>query len=167
MFSMPNLVTEFRQVLERHGLQPCQLEVEVTESALMQNFEESRKQLRLLRNLGVRVALDDFGVGNCSLAHLRDLEFDTLKLDRQLIARLLDSPRDAAMVRSVIELCKQYGLQVIAEGVETPEQFQWLQANGCEYVQGLLVGEPLMACDAGRFAQPFDWGAQRLNSLHW
>lgn len=160
-FSMPNLATEFRQVLERYGLQAHQLEVEVTEEALMQNFEESRKQLRLLRNLGVRVALDDFGVGNCSLAHLRDLELDTLKLDRQLIARLLDSPRDAAMVHSIIELCKQFGLQVIAEGVETPDQFQWLRRHGCEYVQGLLVAQPLMASDASRFAQPFDWSALR------
>ncbi|VVO26567.1 putative bifunctional diguanylate cyclase/phosphodiesterase [Pseudomonas fluorescens] len=158
-FSMPNLVAEFRQVLERYGLQAHQLEIEVTEDALMQNFEESRKQLRLLRNLGVRVALDDFGAGNCSLAHLRDLELDTLKLDRQLITRLLDSPRDAAMVHSIIELCKQFGLQVIAEGVETLEQFQWLQTHGCEYVQGSLVAQPLMACDASRFAQPFDWGA--------
>jgi EAL domain-containing protein (putative c-di-GMP-specific phosphodiesterase class I) len=158
---MPNLATEFRQVLEFYGLQAHQLEVEVTEGALMQNFDESRKQLRLLRDLGVRVALDDFGVGNCSLAHLRDVELDTLKLDRQLIARLLDSPRDAAMVHSIIELCKQYGLPVIAEGVETHEQFQWLKTHGCEYVQGSLVAQPLTASDAGRFVQRFDWGARR------
>jgi diguanylate cyclase (GGDEF)-like protein len=158
-FSMPNLVTELRQVLVRHNLQAKQLEVEVTEDALKQNLEESRKQLRLLHNLGVRVALDDFGVGNCSLTHLRDLELDTLKLDRQLIARLLDSPRDAAMASSVIHLGKQFGLLVIAEGVETLEQYQWLKAHGCEYVQGYLVARPLTASDASAFAQPFDWSA--------
>jgi EAL domain-containing protein (putative c-di-GMP-specific phosphodiesterase class I) len=158
-FAMPNLVTELRQVLERHDLRAQQLEVEVTEDALMQNLDESRKQLRLLRHLGVRVALDDFGVGNCSLAQLRDLELDTLKLDRQLIARLHDSPRDAAMASSVINLGKQFGLLVIAEGVETLEQYQWLQAHGCEYVQGYLVTHPLTASDASRFAQPFDWSA--------
>ncbi|WP_347902440.1 EAL domain-containing protein [Pseudomonas purpurea] len=158
-FGMPNLVTELRQVLERHALQPRQLEVEITEDALMQNLDESRKQLRLLRNLGVRVALDDFGSGPCSLAYLRDLEFDTLKLDRHLIARLLESPRDAAIARSVIDLCKEFGVLVIAEGVETPAQYQWLQANGCEYVQGFLVARPLMAEDAGQFVQPFDWSA--------
>jgi len=158
-FGMPNLVTELRQVLERHGLQPRQLEVEVTEEALIQNLDESRKQLRLLRNLGVRVALDDYGSGSCSLAHLRDLEIDTLKLDRHLIARLLDSPRDAAVTRSVIDLCRQFGLLVIAEGVETLEQCQWLQANGCEYVQGFLVARPLVAADASDFAQTFDWSA--------
>lgn len=158
-FGLPNLVTELRQVMERHGLQPRQLEVEVTEEALMQNPDETRKQLRLLRHLGVRVALDDFGSGSCSLAHLRDLELDTLKLDRHLIARLPDSPRDAALVRMVIDLCKQYGLLVIAEGVETVEQYQWLQAHGCEYVQGFLVARPLVAEDAARFAEPFDWSA--------
>ncbi|MDT3312686.1 EAL domain-containing protein [Pseudomonas sp. rhizo66] len=158
-FSLPNLVTELRQVMERHALQPRQLEVEVTEEALMQNPDETRKQLRLLRNLGVRVALDDFGSGPCSLAHLRDLELDTLKLDRHLIARLPDSKRDASLVSTVISLCKQYGLLVIAEGVETIEQYQWLQAHGCEYVQGFLVARPLMAEDAVSFAEPFDWSA--------
>jgi EAL domain-containing protein (putative c-di-GMP-specific phosphodiesterase class I) len=158
-FAMPNLVTELRQVLERHGLKPRHLEVEVTEDALTHNPEETRKQLRLLRNLGVRVALDDFGSGPCSMSHLRDLELDTLKLDRHLIARLPESSRDAALVRNVIELCKQYGMLVIAEGVETVEQYQWLQANGCEYVQGFLVARPMMAEDTGHFAQPFDWSA--------
>ncbi|APV40302.1 two-component system response regulator [Pseudomonas frederiksbergensis] len=156
-FGMPNLVTELRQVLERHGLQAHHLEVEVTEAALMQNPEETRKQLRLLRNLGVRVALDDFGCGPCSLSHLRDLELDTLKFDRHLIARLLESSRDAALVRNVIELCKEYGMLVIAEGVETVAQYRWLQANGCEYVQGFLVARPMMAEDVGDFVRPFDW----------
>ncbi|MBT9264717.1 EAL domain-containing protein [Pseudomonas sp. MG-9] len=158
-FGLPNLATELRQVLERHALQPRQLEVEITEEALMHNPDETRKQLRLLRNLGVRVALDDFGSGPCSLAHLRDLELDTLKLDRHLIARLPDSKRDASLVSTVISLCKQYGLLVIAEGVETIEQYQWLQAHGCEYVQGFLVARPMMADDAASFAEPFDWSA--------
>ncbi|SCZ70950.1 MULTISPECIES: EAL domain-containing protein [Pseudomonas] len=158
-FNMPNLVAELRQVLSRHGLQPRQLEVEVTEAALTQNLDDTRKQLQLLRQLGVRVALDDFGSGSCCLAYLRDLQLDTLKLDRHLIARLLTSPRDAAIARCVIDLCKQFDLLVIAEGVETLEQYQWLKANGCEYVQGFLVARPLTASIASQFAQPFDWSA--------
>ena len=160
-FGMPNLVTELRQVLERHGLRPGQLEVEVTEDTLVRNLDETRKQLRLLRNLGVRVALDDFGSGDCSLAHLRDLDLDTLKLDRHLVARLLESPRDAAMARGVIELCKQFGLLVVAEGVETLAQYEWLHAHGCEYVQGYLVARPLLAGDASQFPLAFDWSAVR------
>ncbi|MNF59619.1 Oxygen sensor protein DosP [compost metagenome] len=158
-FGMPSLATELRQVLARHQLQPGQLEVEITEEALMQNLDESHKQLRLLRHLGVRVALDDFGSGACSLAHLRDLALDTLKLDRHLIARILDSPRDAALAQSVIGLCKQFGMLVIAEGVETVAQYQWLEANGCQYVQGFLVARPLMAEDVAGFVRPFDWSA--------
>ncbi len=160
-FGMPNLVTELRQVLERHGLRPGQLEVEVTEDTLVRNLDETRKQLRLLRNLGVRVALDDFGSGDCSLVHLRDLDLDTLKLDRHLVARLLESPRDAAMARGVIELCKQFGLLVVAEGVETLAQYEWLHAHGCEYVQGYLVARPLLAGDASQFPLAFDWSAVR------
>ncbi|WP_350614255.1 EAL domain-containing protein [Pseudomonas sp. HY7a-MNA-CIBAN-0227] len=144
-FNMPNLAVQLQQVLERHGLQGRQLEVEISEESLMHNAEESAKQLRLLRMVGVRIALDDFGLGACSLAHLRDLEFDTLKLDPQLIARLPDSPRDAAMARSIIELCRHFDLLVIAEGVETQEQCQWLKANGCQFIQGSLVAQPLTA----------------------
>ncbi|QIH11418.1 MULTISPECIES: EAL domain-containing protein [unclassified Pseudomonas] len=158
-FSMPNLAAELRQVLIRNGLQPRQLEVEVTEAALTQNLDETRKQLQQLHHLGVRVALDDFGSGGCCLAYLRDLQLDTLKLDRHLIARLLTSPRDAAIARSVIDLCRQFGLLVIAEGVETHEQYQWLKDAGCEYVQGFLVARPLTASSASQFAQPFDWSA--------
>ncbi|WP_095081455.1 bifunctional diguanylate cyclase/phosphodiesterase [Pseudomonas sp. Irchel s3h17] len=158
-FGMPGLATELRQVLARHQLQPGQLEVEITEEALMQNLDESHKQVRLLRHLGVRVALDDFGSGACSLAHLRDLALDTLKLDRHLVARILDSPRDAALAQSVIGLCKQFGVLVIAEGVETVAQYQWLEANGCQYVQGFLVARPLMAEDVAGFVRPFDWSA--------
>ncbi|VVM84121.1 Sensor histidine kinase RcsC [Pseudomonas fluorescens] len=158
-FGMPNLVTELRLALERNGLQARHLEVEVTEEALMLNPDETRKQLRLLHHLGVRVALDDFGSGPCSLAHLRDLELDTLKLDRHVIARLPESSRDAALVRNVIDLCKQYGMLVIAEGVETLAQYEWLRANGCQYVQGFLVASPREAEDVGDFVRPFNWKA--------
>ncbi|WP_028623295.1 putative bifunctional diguanylate cyclase/phosphodiesterase [Pseudomonas sp. Ant30-3] len=158
-FGMPNLVTELRQVLERHDLQARHLEVEITEEALMQHPEETRKQLRLLRNLGVRVALDDFGSGPCSLSLLRDIELDTVKLDRHLIARLPESRRDAALVQHVIDLCQQFDILVIAEGVETLAQYEWLRANGCGFVQGFLVAKPLVAEDAGDFVHPFDWSA--------
>lgn len=144
-FNMPNLATQLQQVLERHGLQGRQLEVEISEDSLMNNLEESTKQLRLLRQIGVRTALDDFGLGNCSLAHLRDLAFDTLKLDPQLVARLPGSARDAVMARSIIELCGHFDVVVVAEGVQTQEQAQWLKANGCPFIQGPLASEPLMA----------------------
>lgn len=153
-FNMPNLASQLRDVLERHGLQGQQLEVEIGEECLMSSLEESAKQLKLLRELGVRIALDDFGCGRCSLAHLRDLAFDTLKLDPQLVARLPGSPRDAAMARSIIELCGHFGVLVIAEGVQTFEQAQWLKANGCAFIQGPWAAAPLMAEDVVGWSHP-------------
>ncbi len=155
-FNMPNLATQLQQVIERHGLQGRQLEVEIGEECLMSNLEESTKQLKLLRQIGVRIALDDFGSGHCSLAHLRDLEFDTLKLDPQLVARLPGSPRDAAMARSIIQLCGHFDVLVIAEGVETLEQSTWLKANGCSFIQGPWAAAPLMAEEVA------DWPRARL-----
>ena len=146
-FNMPNLANQMQQVIERHGLQARQLEVAIGEDCLMNNLEEATKQLKLLRHVGVRIALDDFGCGPCSLAHLRDLAFDTLKLDPQLVARLPGSVRDAAMARSIIELCGHFEVLVVAEGVETPEQAQWLKANGCAFIQGPWAAQPLMAED--------------------
>ena len=159
-FAMPNLAEELGRVIASQGLDPAQLEVEVAETSLMVNNDVALKQLHRLRELGVRIALDDFGAGDCSLRLLRDLPIDTLKLDRHLVARLPGSQADAALVRCVIDLCRQYSISVIAEGVETREQAHWLQANGCEYVQGFLVARPMTPGDAGVFPGFFDW--QRL-----
>ena len=153
-FTMPNLAAQLQQVLERHGLQGRQLEVEIGEDSLTSNLEESAKQLKLLRQIGVRIALDDFGMGHCSLAHLRDLDFDTLKLDPQLVSRLPDSPRDAAMARSIIELCGHFDVLVVAEGVATQAQAEWLKANGCPFIQGPWVAQPLMAQEIVAWTPP-------------
>ncbi|WP_213878494.1 EAL domain-containing protein [Pseudomonas sp. dw_358] len=158
-FSMPNLVSELQRAISMHGLQPRQLEVEVTETSLAHNLGDALRQLQQLRNLGVRVALDDFGMGHCSLKLLRDLPVDTLKLDRHLVAKLPGSKGDAIMARGIIEVCREFGVTVIAEGVETSEQYQWLLANGCELAQGFIVAKPLTAADAGRFPPRFDWAA--------
>ena len=154
-FNMPNLANQLQQMLERYGLQGRQLEVEIGEDCLMSNREEAIKQLKLLRRIGVRIALDDFGSGQCSLAHLRDLEFDTLKLDPKLVARLPGSARDAAMARSIIELCGHFEVLVVAEGVETQEQAQWLKAQGCTFIQGPWAAQPLIAEDVA------DWSRTR------
>ncbi|WP_095155889.1 bifunctional diguanylate cyclase/phosphodiesterase [Pseudomonas sp. Irchel 3E13] len=159
-FGMPNLIEELSQVIADAGLAPSQLEVEIAETSLTDNLDTALRQLRKLRELGVRVALDDFGAGDCSLRLLRDLPIDTLKLDRHLVARLPDSAADAALVRCVIELCEQYCISVIAEGVETPAQAQWLREHGCEYVQGFLVARPITSAEAGRFPAFFDWQGQ-------
>lgn len=157
-FAMPDLVAQLQHAIDANDLQPRQLEIEVAETSLMHSLEEAGKQLLRLRELGVRIALDDFGAGDCSLKMLRDLPIDTLKLDRHLVARITHSQRDQALVRSILELCRCYEVSVIAQGVETAEQSQWLMANGCEFVQGFLVAKPMTAEEASRFPARFDWG---------
>lgn len=156
-FSMPQLVGELRRVLEAHQLKPSQLEVEVTESALMQDLDTTREQLRQLRELGVRIAIDDFGTGYSSLAYLRHFELDTLKIDRLFIANMLDSPKDAAIVSTIIDLGHHLGLEVIAEGVETIAQRDWLIAHRCTTMQGFLVAPGLAVEKAGAFPPRLDW----------
>lgn len=158
-FTMPGLVDELARVIDEHQLLPAQLEVEVAETSLMYNIDAAVKQVHRLRELGIRVALDDFGAGDCSLRMLRDLPIDTLKLDRHLVARLPDSAADIALVRSAIALCAAYGITVIAEGVETLAQAEWLKANGCALVQGFLVARPMTAADAGKFPAVFPWAS--------
>lgn len=156
-FTLPGLAEELQRVIHDYQLDPAQLEVEVAETSLMYNIDAAIKQVHRLRALGVRVALDDFGAGDCSLRMLRDLPIDTLKLDRHLVARLPSSAADAALVRSVMGLCEAYGITVIAEGVETQTQAAWLKANGCTYVQGFLVAHPMTAADASGFPAFFSW----------
>ncbi|MGV6397715.1 putative bifunctional diguanylate cyclase/phosphodiesterase [Pseudomonas caspiana] len=158
-FSMPNLAAELRRAMQRFNLKPGQLEVEITEASLVHNLVHSRNQIRHLHDIGVSVALDDFGVGECSLTHLRNLDIDTLKIDRHFIAGMLTSPRDRAVARSIIDLCRNLNVLVIAEGVETIEQYQWLADNGCQLIQGFLVSRPVVAEEAMAFPATFDWQA--------
>ncbi|GAB7530813.1 EAL domain-containing protein [Pseudomonas sp. 3A(2025)] len=147
-FCLPSLASELQRALEYHGLCPGQLEVEISERSLIHNLAHSRKQLRQLRDIGVRVALDDFGAGDCSLAHVRTLELDTLKIDRHFVATLLDSPRDAALAHSIIELARNLGMLVMADGVSSSEQYHWLLTHGCQLIQGPLVAAPMNADQA-------------------
>ncbi|MDH4583252.1 EAL domain-containing protein [Pseudomonas sp. BN415] len=163
-FGMPQLVDDLRRVLGEFGLRPEQLEVEVTESALMQDLELTREQLRQLRALGVRIAIDDFGTGYSSLAYLRHFELDTLKIDRLFISNMLESRRDAAVVSTIIDLSRHLGLEVIAEGVETLAQRDWLLEHGCTFMQGFLVAPGLPVAKAEAFPRVVDWSALRKAS---
>ncbi|VXC78991.1 Response regulator receiver modulated diguanylate cyclase/phosphodiesterase [Pseudomonas sp. 8Z] len=161
-FGMPQLVPDLQRVLEHFGLKPSQLEVEVTESALMQDLQLTQSQLRHLRELGVKVAIDDFGTGYSSLAYLRHFELDTLKIDRLFIANMLDSPRDAAVVSTIIDLGHHLGLEVIAEGVETQAQREWLTQHQCSVMQGFLVAPGIAAQEALQVPTVLDWNGLPL-----
>jgi EAL domain-containing protein (putative c-di-GMP-specific phosphodiesterase class I) len=121
---------------------PRSLILEVTEDTLTQELAEADQFLQQAKSLGVRVALDDFGTGQASLSHLRQFPFDLLKIDREFIRSVVSDGNDASLVRAMIQLAHAFNIDVIAEGVENESQLAFLQQQGCDYVQGYLVGVP-------------------------
>ncbi|MBH1966839.1 MAG: EAL domain-containing protein [Pseudomonadales bacterium] len=138
-----DLIAIIRQALSDHQIDSHWLEIELTESSLMENTSHTIASLQTLQKMGVKVSIDDFGTGYSSLAYLRRFPIDKLKIDIAFIREVTSNPQDAAIARTIIELAHSLNLQVIAEGVETPEQLAFLKANGCDQVQGYLFSRPL------------------------
>jgi diguanylate cyclase (GGDEF)-like protein/PAS domain S-box-containing protein len=133
--------------LSSSGLDAQWLELELTESLLMEDPETARATLLKLKGLGVKIAIDDFGSGYSSLSYLRHFPIDRLKIDQSFIRDLVTSPDDAAIARAIIALGHTMNIRVVAEGVETPEQLAFLRDNGCDVMQGFLYSEPVSAVD--------------------
>jgi EAL domain-containing protein (putative c-di-GMP-specific phosphodiesterase class I) len=141
--SRRGLAEEIFAVLAERGIPSRQLVVEVTESAVMDDPAIANATLDALAQAGVRIALDDFGVGQSSLACLRDLPLDALKLDRGFITSLASSRQAAAIVRAVCDMARTLNFSVVAEGVETAAQSQVVEALGCDVGQGFLYARPV------------------------
>jgi EAL domain-containing protein (putative c-di-GMP-specific phosphodiesterase class I) len=133
------LVPSVRDALERHGVPSHCLLLEVTEGSLFAESHRAATTLRLLDELGVCLSLDDFGTGWSSLGHLRRLPVQELKVDRSFVQRMCEDPRDAAIVRSVVDLGVGLGMRVVAEGVEDEATWEMLQEMGCDEAQGWLL----------------------------
>ncbi|MGQ0545903.1 MAG: EAL domain-containing protein [Betaproteobacteria bacterium] len=127
------------------GAKPTAVELEITESLLMDDIEGNIEKLRAIRHLGVKMAIDDFGTGHSSLAYLARLPVDALKIDRSFIIRMLDSPDAMTLVRTIISLAHSLKLTVVAEGVDSEEQAKTLRLLGCDHMQGYLYSKPLEA----------------------
>ncbi|VXB77502.1 EAL domain-containing protein [Massilia sp. 9I] len=141
-FSEPDLVDTVRGVLEETGLRPDSLEIELTESVMMADVESAIDTMRCLKAMGVKLSIDDFGTGYSSLAYLRRFPVDVLKIDRSFVRDIVDSVDGAAMVDAIISLAHGLRMQVIAEGVETLEQLDYLRGCGCDEVQGHIYSRP-------------------------
>lgn len=137
-------------VLEATGLPAKNLELELTEQVLIQEFEDVQRKLQILREMGVSLAIDDFGTGYSSLSYLHRLPLDTLKIDLSFVQRLTEGGSDASLVDNIIAMAHKLNLRVVAEGVETEEQKALLIAFGCDYAQGYLFGRPEIKVDASR-----------------
>ena len=134
---------EVARALADHGIDPSWLELEVTESLLLSDRVRTSRLLDRLVQQGVRIAIDDFGVGYSSLGQLKDLRANVLKIDRSFVSSMEADRRDEAIVSSTIELAHRLGLQVVAEGIETRAHLERLRAVGCDFGQGHLLGRPL------------------------
>lgn len=134
-----------RKALTRHALDPGLLQIEITETVMMEQIERMLPMLESLRVLGVRLAMDDFGTGYSSLRYLRDLPLDTLKIDKSFITHIMSQPADQAIVSAVISLASQLNIHVITEGVEQRAQVDWLAGAGCHTVQGFYYARPMPA----------------------
>jgi len=144
-FRQASFVETVRQVLLETGLEPRYLELEITESLLLSNADNVFSTIRELKEMGVKLAIDDFGTGYSSLSYLRQFRVDKLKIDQSFIRNLPENAEDALITVAIIKLAEGLHLQVIAEGVETEVQLSFLQANGCEEVQGYCFSMPLTA----------------------
>jgi len=142
-FIAGNLEREVIRALENHGVDASLLELELTESSLMANTQTTIKALRVLRNLGVSISIDDFGTGYSSLAYLRRFPVDKLKIDMAFIRGITTNVDDAAIVLAIIRMAHTLKLDVIAEGVETAAQLQYLRSHRCDQIQGYYVSRPL------------------------
>ncbi|QCY10412.1 bifunctional diguanylate cyclase/phosphodiesterase [Pseudomonas sp. MPC6] len=144
-FSDGQLGTRIAAILEETGLPPACLELELTESILMREVSEAMQILAGLKNLGLSIAVDDFGTGYSSLNYLKQFPIDVLKIDRTFVDGLPSGEQDAQIARAIIAMAHSLNLAVIAEGVETHEQLEFLREHGCDEVQGYLFGRPMPA----------------------
>ena len=136
-----------------YGVEPGQLEIELTEESFIANIEHNHKQLRRISKLGVKLAIDDFGVGYSSLGYLRDFTVDQLKIDRSFITDVTRRHDDAVITRAVINLAHNLGIRVVAEGVETEDQLRFLRQNHCDLAQGYLMSRPVPARELPRLIE--------------
>jgi EAL domain-containing protein (putative c-di-GMP-specific phosphodiesterase class I) len=142
-FQQPTFIADVGQILKETNLDPRWLELELTESSIMKDPDAAIEKLHELKLMGIKVAIDDFGTGYSSLNYLKRFPIDTLKIDKSFVADVCKDPHDTAIVRAIIHLGHALDVTVIAEGVETKEQLQYLSALECDAVQGFLFSKAL------------------------
>jgi len=151
-FKQMDLMTVVADALEKSGLEPAYLELEVTESVMMHDIEAVLTTLKNLKGIGIHLSIDDFGTGYSSLSYLQRFPLDALKIDRSFVSNI-DKTEGSAIALAIMALAKSLNLKVIAEGVETEHQVRILQEHGCEFMQGFLFSRPVPADEITRLLQ--------------
>jgi EAL domain-containing protein (putative c-di-GMP-specific phosphodiesterase class I) len=144
-----NLPEQTAKTLQETGMDPALLEFEITESMMMYNTDKTIEVLSAFRKMGIRIAIDDFGIGYSSLSHLKEFPIDIIKMDRSFVKDIPADQADAAIADAIIAMGKRLGIRVVAEGVETHAQLVFLRERGCDEIQGYYFSKPL---PAGEFA---------------
>ena len=152
-FAHDDLIDNLRRVLAATGLPPQRLELEITESGLLDAGDRNVAILEAIRDLRIRVSIDDFGTGYSSMSYLQNFVFDKLKIDRRFVEQLSESANSAAIVDAIVRLSAAMGIDTTAEGIETEDQLAAVVGHGCSEVQGYLVSRPLRAADARAFIE--------------
>jgi len=146
-FSREGLADHVETLLVQSGISSRQLGLEMTESSIIPNMHVAMEVLGSLRRLGVSLLMDDFGTGYSSLSYLHSFPFDVLKIDRSFVSRMTEGDQPLQIVRTIIELARVLGMDVVAEGIETYEQYRLLREMGCRFGQGFLFARPMSAED--------------------
>jgi len=149
-----NFVNRVLEILNETELEPKYLELEITESVLIEDFEEVLETLAQLKELGIKISLDDFGTGFSSLNYLRQLPIDTLKIDRSFLSEMSETSNDRAIIGTIISLAHKLNMEVVAEGVETQEHNDYLINNHCDYLQGFYHSKPVNINDLEKMLVP-------------
>ncbi|MEP7012386.1 MAG: EAL domain-containing protein, partial [Acidobacteriota bacterium] len=146
-----DLLATIQAILAETGLPAHRLDLEITENAAVAEIERTARLLSAIRDLGVRIALDDFGAGHASFSYLQRLPLDVLKIDREFVRAIDEGRQGRAIVTAIIELSRGLGLQTVAEGVETPAQLDFLRERGCDLYQGYLASAAIPSAAARRW----------------
>jgi EAL domain-containing protein (putative c-di-GMP-specific phosphodiesterase class I) len=154
-FRRPGLFETIRGVLDETGLSGDRLELEVTETLLMDNRDDVLRVLNGLKELGVRISMDDFGTGYSALSYLQCFPFDKIKIDRIFVTDLATNPQNASIVRAVAAMGRSLEMRVVAEGVETDHDADMLLDLDCDEIQGYLIARPMPASDVGAFLDTY------------
>ena len=142
-FNQEEFVPNLLKLLSDNSVDPYFIELEITESVLIEDFEPVRDKMKKLQDVGIRISLDDFGTGFSSLSYLKKLPINTLKIDKSFIDTILTDSATRIITESIINMVKSLGFESVAEGVEQEQQYKYLHAIGCDVIQGFYLGEPL------------------------
>ena len=146
-YKRPNFVSKLMAIVEKYGVEPSEVELEITESILIDDFVEMTNKLAILKDYGFRISLDDFGTGYSSLSYLKGLPINTLKIDKSFIDTVISDSNTKIITEAIIYMVKKLGYETVAEGVETQEQYEYLKSIECDNIQGYFLGKPMPAKD--------------------